>query len=120
MPKMKKILKISAIVIAVIVVLLLVAPFVFEGKIIKLVKQTVNENIDAKFEFADADISLLRNFPNVSVGIDKLSIINNAPFQGDTLVYADKAQLSLPFMQIFNRAGEPYIITIFVVNGAVV
>lgn len=117
---MKKIVKISAIVIAVIVVLLLVAPFVFEGKIIKLVKQTVNENIDAKFEFADADISLLRNFPNVSVGIDKLSIINNAPFQGDTLVYADKAHLSLPFMQIFNSAGEPYSITSFEIDGAVV
>lgn len=118
--EMKKILKISAIIIAVIVVLLLITPFLFEGKIIKIVKQTVNENIDAKFEFADADISLLRNFPNVSVGIDKLSIINNAPFEGDTLVYAEKAHLSLPFMQIFNNAGEPYSITSFEIDGAVV
>src|SRR5690606_5224217 len=120
MPKLNKILKISAIVIVVIVDLLFVAPFVFEVKIIILVKLTVNENIVAKFEFAEADISLLRNFPNVSVGIDKLSIINNAPFQGDTLVYADKAHLSLPFMQIFNSAGEPYSITSFEIDGAVV
>ena len=117
---MKKILKISAIIIGVIVVLLLVAPFLFEGKIIKIVKQTVNDNIDAKFEFADADISLLRNFPNVSVGIEQLSVINNAPFEGDTLVYAEKAHLSVPFMQIFNSAGEPYSINSFEIDGAVV
>lgn len=118
--KMKKVLKISAITIAVIVVLLLIAPFLFEGKIIKIVKQTVNENINAKFEFKEADISLLRNFPNVSVGIEELSIINNAPFEGDTLVYAKSASLSVPFMQIFNKAGEPYSITSFEIDGAVV
>lgn len=118
--QMKKILKISTITIAVIVVLLLIAPFLFQGKIIKIVKQTVNENINAKFEFADANISLLRNFPNVSVGIEELSIINNVPFEGDTLVYADKAHLSVPFMQIFNKAGEPYSINSFEIDGAVV
>lgn len=117
---MKKILKISIIIIAVIVALLLIAPFLFEGKIIKIVKHTVNENINATFEFEDADISLLRNFPNVSVGIDQLSVINNAPFQGDTLVYADKARLSVPFMQLFNKAGEPYSINSFEIDGAVV
>src|SRR5690606_32886860 len=118
--QMKKILKISTITIAVIVVLLLIAPFLFQGKIIKIVKQTVNENINAKFDFADANISLLRNFPNVSVGIDQMSIINNAPFEGDTLVYANKAHLSVPFMQLFNKAGEPYSINSFEIDGAVV
>jgi hypothetical protein len=117
---MKKILKILAITIAVIVVILLIAPFLFEGKIIKIVKQTVNENINAQFEFKDADISLLRDFPNVSVGVEELSLINNAPFEGDTLVYAQSAALSVPFMQLFNSAGEAYSINSFEIDGAVV
>ena len=41
---------------------------------------SINEKVDAKIAFADADLSLFRNFPNASVSIEKLSIINKAPF----------------------------------------
>lgn len=117
---MKKILKIIGIIIALLVVFLIAAPFLFEGKIIEMVKNTVNKNINAKFDFADADVSLIRNFPNASVTVEDMSLINNAPFEGDTLVFAKKANISVPFMQIFNKEGEPYSINSFTIDGAVV
>ncbi|MDG3582426.1 AsmA family protein [Galbibacter pacificus] len=117
---MKKILKIVGIVLGILIVFLVAAPFLFEGKIIKIVKSTVNKNINADFDFTDADVSLITSFPNASVIVENLSIINKVPFEGDTLVYAKNANISLPFMQIFNKEGEPYSVNSFSIDGAVV
>ncbi|MEL4308997.1 AsmA family protein [Joostella sp. CR20] len=116
---MKKVLKIIGVVIALLLVFLIAAPFLFEGKILNIVKSTVNKNINAKFDFADADVSLIRNFPNASVSVKEMSIINNAPFEGDTLVFAKEANISVPFMQLFNNEGEPYSVNSFTIDGAV-
>ncbi|QLE00613.1 AsmA family protein [Galbibacter sp. BG1] len=117
---MKKALKIIGIIIGLLVIFLIAAPFIFEGKIIKIVKNTVNKNINAKFDFTDADVSLFRSFPDASVTVENMSLINNAPFSGDTLVFAKKANISVPFMQIFNNAGEPYSVNSFSIDGAVI
>ncbi|MCF8715402.1 AsmA family protein [Joostella atrarenae] len=117
---MKKVLKIVGIIVGLLVVFLIAAPFLFEGKILKIVKNTVNKNINAEFNFADADISLIKNFPDASVTVEDMSIINKAPFAGDTLVFAKKANISVPFMQIFNKEGEPYSVNSFSIDGAVV
>ncbi|MCM5664208.1 AsmA-like C-terminal region-containing protein [Galbibacter mesophilus] len=117
---MKKALKIIGIILGLLVVFLIAAPFLFEGKIIKIVKNTVNKNINAKFDFKDADVSLFRSFPDASVTVEEMRLINNAPFEGDTLVYAKKANISVPFMQIFNDAGEPYSVNSFSIDGAVI
>ncbi|MCX2681622.1 AsmA family protein [Galbibacter sp. EGI 63066] len=115
---MKKILKIIAVLFGLFIIFLIAAPFLFEGKIVQLMKKTVNNNINAKMDFADASISLIRNFPNTSVSVKELSIVNNAPFEGDTLIYAERADISIPFMQLFNDGGEPYSINSFSIDGA--
>ena len=58
---MKKALKIAGITLGVILVLLLVLPFAFQGKIEKIVKQEGNKMLNAQFDFGALDISLLRN-----------------------------------------------------------
>ncbi|MFB9053195.1 AsmA-like C-terminal region-containing protein [Formosa undariae] len=115
---MKKTLKIVGIAIGVIVLILIAIPFVFEGKILDIVKGTVNKNINAEFDFADADVSLIRNFPELSVSVNDMSIINTGTFAGETLVSAKNANISMPFMQIFNGEGEPYTINSFSIDGA--
>jgi hypothetical protein len=57
--------------------------------------------------FADADLSLFRNFPNASVSIEKLSIINKAPFEGDTLVAFDELNLKMSIKELFKGDNEP-------------
>ncbi|MHA7942270.1 AsmA-like C-terminal region-containing protein [Formosa sp. 3Alg 14/1] len=117
---MKKTLKIVGIAIGVIVLILIAIPFVFEGKILDIVKSTVNKNINAEFDFADADVSLIRSFPEVSVSVNDMSIINTGTFAGETLMSAKNANISMPFMQIFNSEGEPYTINSFSIDEAVV
>ena len=82
---MKKFLKISGIVFAVVLLLLFLAPFLFKGTIADLIKKNLNENLNAKVEWASLDISLFRSFPDAQVRLEDFSVVNNAPFEGDTL-----------------------------------
>ena len=59
--KVKKILKITGITFLVIIIALIATPYLFKDKIIAMVKETINENVNAQVDFADADISLFCN-----------------------------------------------------------
>ena len=50
---MKKALKIIGVTVLVIVVFLLASPFIFQNKIKGLVKEFINENLNAKVDFKD-------------------------------------------------------------------
>jgi len=82
---MKKFLKIGSIIILVILVALFVLPFAFQGKILNLAKQQINNSLNAKADFEKLSLSLFRNFPNVSVGLKNLYIAGIDDFKGDTL-----------------------------------
>ena len=85
---MKKILKIIGIALAAILVLLLVLPFAFKGKIEQVVKSEGNKLLNAQFDFDKLDISLLRSFPQASVSLHDFWLKGVDVFQNDTLVYA--------------------------------
>jgi len=104
---LKKVLKISAIVIVVFVVALFALPFLFKDQIKAKIVEAINESVDAKVSFADADLSLFKNFPNATVGIEKLVIINKAPFEGDTLVSLGELNLKMSVKEIFKGKEEP-------------
>ncbi|WP_029273212.1 AsmA-like C-terminal region-containing protein [Flavobacterium sp. KJJ] len=104
---LKKILKISAIVLVVIVAALFAIPYFFKDQIKAKIAEAINESVDAKVSFADADLSLFKNFPNATVGIEKLVIINKAPFEGDTLVSLGELNLKMSIKELFKGKDEP-------------
>ncbi|MBN2480793.1 MAG: AsmA family protein [Bacteroidales bacterium] len=83
---MKKVLKVILIILAVLLVLILVVPFAFQGKITKIAKEQINKNINARVDFDRLAISLIRNFPNLNVGLRQLYVTGIDDFEGDTLV----------------------------------
>jgi hypothetical protein len=99
---MKKVLKYSGIVIVVVILALLAAPFLFKDKIVELIKKEANKSLNAKMDFASVDLSLLRSFPDLSVQLEELSIVNNAPFEGDTLIAAGTLGVTLDIMSVIN------------------
>jgi hypothetical protein len=104
---LKKILKITAIVLVVFVAALFAIPYFFKDQIKAKIAEAINESVDAKVSFADADLSLFKNFPNATVGIEKLVIINKAPFEGDTLVSLGELNLKMSIKEIFKGKEEP-------------
>ncbi len=99
---MKKAIKWIAIILGLLLVILIAVPFLFKDKIISVVKEEANKNLNAKFDLAGLDLSLIRNFPNLSIQIEKLSITNFAPFTGDTLIYAGSLALTVDVMSVIN------------------
>ncbi len=103
----KKILKWTGITVLVLVILLIAAPFLFKDKIKALVLNSINEKVDATIAFSVVDISLLKNFPNASVSIDQLSVVNKIPFEGDTLFYSGNVNLKMSLRELFKSENEP-------------
>lgn len=104
---LKKIVIIIGTLIALFVVALFAIPYFFKDEIKAKIAQSINENVDAKVSFADADLSLFKNFPNANVTLNKLVIINKAPFEGDTLVSLGELNLKMSIKELFKEKNEP-------------
>ncbi|TBX69502.1 AsmA family protein [Flavobacterium silvisoli] len=104
---LKKILKIVGIVLLLLVISAFAIPYFFKDQIKAKILTAINEKVDAKVAFTDADLSLFKNFPHASVTVEKLSIINKAPFEGDTLVAFDELNLKMSVKELFKGDNEP-------------
>ncbi len=103
----KKILKITGITLLILLIAAFAVPYLFEDQIKAKIAQAINDNVDAKVSFEDADLSLLRSFPSASIRVDKLAIINKAPFEGDTLAAFEELNLKMSVTELFNGDNEP-------------
>jgi len=99
---MKKIGKILLVIIAVLLVLVLIIPLAFKGPLIKKVKKTINENVNATVEFTDLRLSLFKNFPKVRAEIENLSVTGKDQFQNDTLLAAGSIATNLSISDLFS------------------
>ena len=102
---MKKIVKIVAIVVAVVLVAAFVAPMLLRGKIAQIVKREANEMLDARVDFEKLDISLLRHFPRASLDLKGLTVVGAGPFEGDTIVAANRISVVVNPMSLFGDDG---------------
>jgi len=102
----KKIFIIIGILIILLVGTLFAAPYLFKDQIKAKIAKAINEKVDAKVSFEDADLSLFKNFPNANVTIEKLIIINKAPFEGDTLVSIGELNLKMSIKELFKGKEE--------------
>lgn len=102
----KKILITAGIIILLLIGTLFAAPFLFKDQIKAKIAKAINEKVDARVSFAEADLSLFKNFPNATVSVEKLVIINKAPFEGDTLVSLGELNLKMSIKELFKGEKE--------------
>ncbi len=118
MNKIKKILKILAVFLVIFIGVIIVIPILFEDKIIGIIKETINDNLNAELSFTEADISLLSSFPKATVTIDDASLQNLEPFKGDTLFSAQKVKLKMSIKELFKSSDETININYFLLDKA--
>ncbi len=114
---LKKVATITGISLGTIIALLFVLPFLFKSKIVNAVKEAANNNLNAKVSFNDnVSVSLLRNFPNLSLGIDNVKVVGVDSFAQDTLIDAKSIRLVLDLASVWK--GETVVIRKIAINDA--
>jgi hypothetical protein len=98
---MKKFLKISGIVLLLFIIAIIALPFMFKGRIKSEIEKAANDNLNATFAFEDVDLSLISNFPNLTVDIENLSLTGNGTFEGVKLVEAGLITATVDVWSLF-------------------
>lgn len=102
----KRILKWTGITFLVLIVGVIAAPFIFKDKLVQLVKDQANQNLNAKVDFGAFDLTLFSSFPDFRFKIQNVSVINVEPFAGDTLAYIKQLSFDLNIKSVIS--GGPY------------
>lgn len=112
---MKKLFKILAVVVLIILALLVVLPMVFEGKITEIAKKELNNSINATVDFDDINLSLLKNFPHFTLDIEGLSVVGKNEFEYDTLAIVENISVTINLFSVFG--GNDYVVNRIIVNS---
>jgi vacuolar-type H+-ATPase subunit H len=98
---MKKALKISAIAAGLLLLIIIVLPSVFKGKIQARVQDEINKNLNAVVTFDGVGVTLFRYFPDLTVKIKDLTVKGSGDFANDTLAAIPALSLTLDLVSVF-------------------
>jgi uncharacterized protein involved in outer membrane biogenesis len=104
---MKKLLIVLGSIIALFVLTIILVPVLFKDRIVSAVQTEIDKSINAKvnFEPSKISISLLSNFPDLTLGVRDFSITGKDTFEGDTLFSAKDFSVEMDIVAIIK--GEP-------------
>ncbi|GAB4241923.1 MAG: hypothetical protein Kow0027_00020 [Saprospiraceae bacterium] len=109
--KKNKTLRRFAIVAGSVLVLFLGAlialPILMKDDIVAAVKDAANDNLKAKVDFNDVSLSLLRNFPNLTLAVEDLKIEGVEAFEGVPFFSSKEFGITVDFWSAWNYGKEP-------------
>lgn len=114
----KRILKWSGITFLVLIILIIIAPFIFKDKIVQLVKDEANKNLNAKVDFGDFDLTLFSSFPDFRFKIQNVSVIGIQEFEKDTLAFIKELSLDLNIKSVIS--GDKYQINSIAIESPII
>lgn len=102
---MKKGVKITISVLALLVIIMLLLPFVFKGKISGVIKEQINNTLQAKVDFTGLSLSFFRNFPDATASLENISVTGIGAFEKDTLLAAHRVSVTINLRSLFGDSG---------------
>lgn len=102
---MKKIVKISGIVVGVLLAVMIILPFAFKGKVGGIIQKQADKYLNAKLTFDGLSLNLFSNFPNITASLNDFMIIGTDSFAHDTLVYSKSARLAINLKSLMTDNG---------------
>lgn len=112
----RRILKWTGITFLVLIIFIVAAPFIFKDKIVSIVKEQANENLNAKVDFGEFDLTLFSSFPDFRFKIKNVSVIGVEEFKDDTLAYISELSTDINLKSVIS--GGPYGINSIIIDKA--
>ena len=99
---MKKVLIVLFSLVGLLVLAIILIPVFFKDEIKARIDEELNKTLNATVVF-DTDnfhLSLIRNFPNVTIGLEEFGIINREPFAGEILFAVDRLDIEVNLKKV--------------------
>ena len=114
MRRRTRILAVIGGLIVLVVGLLVVLPLLFRDRIEQRVKTEVNRSVNARVEWRDAGLTFFRNFPDLTLRLNDLTVAGIGRFQGDTLASIRHLGVALDLFSVLRSTlgggGAPIVV----------
>lgn len=101
---MKRFFVVLTIAVVLLITAVLVLPLVYKDKISQLALRKANQMVDARINYGDFQLTLLRSFPDFTATFYDFSLIGNNQFEADTLLAFSKLTARIDFMSILQKS----------------
>jgi len=98
----KKILKYFGFTLLFLIALIILLPIIFKGKIVEMVKEEANNNLNAKVDFGEFDLGLISTFPNFNFEINNVTVDGIDQFEGTQLAKIGNLTLKVDLMSVIS------------------
>jgi hypothetical protein len=99
---MKKFIIILGVVMLLIVTIIVAIPMMFKSELQQLAMDEANKTVKAKIEMGDFDLSLIPNFPKLTVEISDLTVTGTEQFEGVKLFGVQTISTTVDVMKLYN------------------
>ncbi len=90
-----KFLKVTGIFIVGILLLMVLFPILFPGKIEQEVKAFANQKLNGELNFKEANLSFFEHFPYLTLTLTELDLKGSAPYRNESLIAADEVSFGI-------------------------
>ncbi|MGH7483805.1 MAG: AsmA-like C-terminal region-containing protein, partial [Longimicrobiales bacterium] len=102
----------AAAIPAALLLLLATVPLLFGDRIAARIRAEINRSVAARVDWTEAGVGILREFPNVTLRLDDVTLTGVDRFAGDTLVAIDRFRIVLDLGSVLTgmRGDGPLVI----------
>ena len=121
MKRRTRILAVAGTLIVLLLGLLIVLPLLFRDRIAERVKVEANRTLDARVDWRDVGLTFFRDFPNLTLRLDDLTVAGVGRFEGDTLASIRHLGVALDLASVVGSflggGGKPIVVRSIELDG---
>ncbi|WP_425389752.1 AsmA family protein [Ekhidna sp.] len=113
---MKKFLVILGVVIVLIIAAVIILPVIFKDDVRKALDDSMADNLNAKvyYDIDGFSLSLIKNFPDITVSMSDFGVVGIGSFEGDTLAGVKNFEITVDLMSVIS--GDQIVIEEIALN----